>query len=302
MKGLLIAYTAFGKSSGISIPIIQEYKPKNLIIVVPTLRLKEDWEFKLKKDNLIGTVLVINTAIKSAYICDLLIIDEIHRAASVEFIKVFDTIKYTHILGLTASIERSDGRHTLLLDKLPILDNVPLEEGLEKGWIDPFECIKIPIELNDSEKINLNKFNIILEDLKEKLGSNKPMQAAKFYKNFLNLNKWCYGNKTGKVHFVKTLENEIGKEKLDLLFDKYFIRPDKNHPYFIKSHIAKKYLQNVGKRAELLYNVENKLYKTLELLEQYDDEYKFVFAQRIEFLEKLGSMLPENTFGLYQSR
>jgi superfamily II DNA or RNA helicase len=302
MKGLLVAYTAFGKSSGISIPIIQEYKPKNLIIVVPTLRLKEDWELKLKKNNLEGIVLVINTAIKNIYECDLLIIDEIHRAASIEFIKVFDSIKYTHILGLTASIERSDGRHSLILEKLPILDNVSLEEGLEKGWIDPFECIKIPIELNNIEKTNLNKLNDILEDLKSKLGSTKPMQAAKFYKNYLNLNKWCYGNKTGKVHFIKTLENEIGKEKLDALFDKYFIRPDKTHPYFIKSHVAKKYLQNVGKRAELLYNVENKLYKTLELLQEYEEEYKFVFAQRIEFLEKLGSMLPENTFGLYHSK
>jgi hypothetical protein len=55
-------------------------------------------------------------------------------------------------------------------------------------------------------------------------------------------------------------------------------------------------------RKKLLYNAQNKLLKALELIEEYKDQYKFVFSQRIEFLEELSKLLPQDEHRLYHSK
>lgn len=300
--GSLIAYTAFGKSSGIAIPAIKRVNPSSLIIVVPSIKLKQDWEEKLNENKLQGLVLVINTAIKGKYPCDLLIIDECHRVGAETFKNVFDTIEYDKLLCLTATIERQDGNHDLILEKAPLIDNVTLEEGLREGWVDPFEVVKIPIELTESESIQLSKLNKEYDTCKKSLGGKNPMKQAEFYCKYIDLRKWCVGKLSNKVFFIKGLEAELGKEKLDKLFDKYWTKPDKSHPYYLKARASVKFYNIVAERKDLLYNAQNKLSKTLELIEQYKDQYKFVFSQRIEFLEQLSKLLPEDEHRLYHSK
>ncbi|MCK9429202.1 MAG: DEAD/DEAH box helicase family protein [Candidatus Omnitrophica bacterium] len=300
--GTLVAYTSWGKSSGFAIPCITRVYPKSLIIVVPSIKLKEDWEYKLLFNKLVGEVIVINTAIKTKYKCELLVIDECHRVGAETFKNVFDTIEYEKLLCLTATIERQDGNHDLILEKAPLIDNVTLEEGLKMGWVDPFEVIKIPIELTNDESIQLNKLNEEYETCKKTLGGKNPMKQAEFYCKYVDLRKWCVGKLSNKVFFLKKLESELGKERLDKLFDKYWTKPDKTHPYYLKARAAIKFYNIVAKRKDLLYNAQNKLSKTLELIEQYKDQYKFVFSQRIEFLEELSKLLPSDEHRLYHSK
>lgn len=301
MKGLLVGYTAFGKSSGISIPIIQEYKPQNLIIAVPKIRLKLDWEEKLRKIKVKGQVIVVNTLIKNTYECDLFIVDEIHRFGGEEFIKTFENVKYKHILGLTASIERGDGREKLILEKIPLLETVTLEEGLEKGWIDPFEVRKIPINLTPDESKLLEALNNEFEEIKLVLGGRNPMKSAEIFRSYIDINKWCIGKKTKKIFFKKSVINEIGEEKFNTLYDKYFDDATKIHPYYLKAVAAIKFYKVINARKDLLYNAENKIQATLDLLEEFEDEYKFVFAQRIAFIKRLAEYLPKDKFLQYHT-
>lgn len=224
-----------------------------------------------------------------------------HRAGADTFKEVFDTIKYNKLLCLTATIERLDGNHNIIINKAPIIDNVTLEEGLREGWVDPFEVIKIPVELTEEESVKLNKLNKEYDSVKKILGSN-PMKQAEFYCSYINLNKWCIGRLSNKVFFIKKLENELGKEKLDALFDKYWIKPTKEHIYYKKASAAIKFYNIVAERKKLLYNAQNKLFKALELIEEYKDQYKFVFSQRIEFLEELSKLLPQDEHRLYHSK
>lgn len=80
-KGVLTAGTGFGKTRvGLMIikNILLSHPDKRILIVVPTLALKEQWYNLI--DNwgfsLNCEVEVINTVITKQWICDLLIIDE----------------------------------------------------------------------------------------------------------------------------------------------------------------------------------------------------------------------------------
>jgi len=300
--GTLTAYTSWGKSSGFAIPAIKKVNPLSLIVVVPSIKLKEDWLSKLYNNKIDAEVIVINTAIKTKYKCELLVIDECHRVGAETFKNVFDTIEYDKLLCLTATIERQDGNHDLILEKAPLIDNVTLEEGLREGWVDPFEVIKIPIELTNNELIELSEINDKYNSLKSKLGYGSPLDNAKFYLSYLDIRKWVIGKTSNKVFFIKKLIKELGEEKFDLVRDKFFINPTKEHDYYKKALIAKKLFQEIANRRSIFYNAQNKLSKTLELIEQYKDQYKFVFSQRIEFLEELSKLLPKDEHRLYHSK
>ena len=116
-KATIEAGTGFGKTV-VGLKIISrlvERKPNlDVIIVVPTITLKEQWESKLGGLLNNCTVLVINTVIKEVNNCDLLIIDEIHRVFADTFKEVFKCVGYKYILGLTATVERLDGKHLLI--------------------------------------------------------------------------------------------------------------------------------------------------------------------------------------------
>jgi superfamily II DNA or RNA helicase len=154
-KGTVEAVTGFGKSY-IGVLIIQRMNRVNpsqgTIIVVPTLYLQEQWMTHIREHQLMNTqVLVINTAVKTNYACDLLILDEIHRYAADVFGLVFDRVSYKAILGLTATIKRADLRHPMLLSHAPIICTVPVREALRENFISPFLVYNLGLEMNREE-------------------------------------------------------------------------------------------------------------------------------------------------------
>ena len=61
---------------------------------------------------------------------DLIILDEVHHLASRDSIRILNTVKDKDLLGLTASLERFDKRHYLILKYMPIVYYMPLSEGI----------------------------------------------------------------------------------------------------------------------------------------------------------------------------
>lgn len=122
-----------------------------IIIVVPTITLKEQWDSELKRLHVSSNcnVLVINTVIKNEYFCDLLIIDEIHRTGSDKFSLIFKCIQYRFILGLTATIERLDGKHETIQRYCPVVDTITLTEALVNGWVSPYTEFQVIIQVED---------------------------------------------------------------------------------------------------------------------------------------------------------
>lgn len=129
----------------------KRYPDLSVIIVVPTDVLRNQWLKNLDQRGL-GLncqVLIINTASKTLEQCDLLILDEIHKFAADQFSQVFKTVKYKHILGLTATIERLDGKHELLKRFCPVVDTVTIEIAKANGWVADFTEYQVMITAED---------------------------------------------------------------------------------------------------------------------------------------------------------
>lgn len=162
-RGTIVASTGFGKTRvGINCikTVLNKYPTMKVIIIVPTTALREQWSTLIDNQGLSFNcnVLVVNTAIKSEFHCDILIIDEIHRVAADTLRHIFETVKYRYILGLTATFERVDGKHVLLNSYCPVIDEITIEESRFQGWISPYKEYQVILDVdNISEYKKLDK-------------------------------------------------------------------------------------------------------------------------------------------------
>lgn len=162
-KGTLEASTGFGKTyTGIQIiqRMQQRKADRTALVIVPTLNLKKQWEDELKEHQITGVkVVVINSAVKKTWTCALLILDEIHNYAAEVFGTIFQRVKYSFILGLTATLERADHKHYYIEMHCPVIDRVKLSESLEKKFISDFMVYNVPVHMSQVEESQYNKLN-----------------------------------------------------------------------------------------------------------------------------------------------
>lgn len=162
-RGTIVAATGYGKTN-VGLMIISKLldlgSSKKVLIVVPTITLKEQWINHLDNCGLSleCEVQVINTVITRDWTCDLLVIDEIHMTLAPTFKQIFDKVKYKYILGLTATFERLDGQHIICNKYCPVCDTVPITECLINGWVSPYKEYQVLIDVDDIEEYqNWNK-------------------------------------------------------------------------------------------------------------------------------------------------
>ena len=163
-RGTLLAATGFGKTYTAIMVILRLLKARpnaKVLVVVPTINLKNQWNKGLIRHKVAKNceVIVINTAYKNTYKCDLLICDELHSYGAEQFIKVFKTVSYEFIFGLTATIERADGMHEVLLEYAPVIDSVPIEECHKNGWVSNYLVYNLEVPMLDDEKVEYKKAN-----------------------------------------------------------------------------------------------------------------------------------------------
>ena len=162
-KGSVEGCTGFGKTR-IGLMTIQallkKYPQFRILVVVPTTTLKNQWQEKIDTEGFSFNVevQVINTVIKHEWLCDFLIIDEVHRVNSDDFSKIFNCVKYKLILGLTATFERLDGKHVVMQKYCPIVDNISFMECLANGWVSDYKEYVVLIDVDNIEEYKaLNK-------------------------------------------------------------------------------------------------------------------------------------------------
>jgi superfamily II DNA or RNA helicase len=161
--GTIVACTGFGKTRCSFILIdklLSKYPTMQVLIVVPTEILKNQWleQIDFRGLGLNVHVSVINTIAKHGYTCDLLIIDELHTAASNLLINVFSSVKYKMILGLTATFERLDERHKLIEKYCPVIDTITIQEAQLNGWVSKYNEYLVIIDVDDMDVYrNFNK-------------------------------------------------------------------------------------------------------------------------------------------------
>ena len=155
----IVACTGFGKTK-VAIDLIEAFVKRNedssSLIIVPTEVLKNQWIEKLDERGLIDNarVEIINSAVKLNWVCDLLVIDEIHLTPSDCFKKIFDCVNYKNILGLTGTFERLDGKEAYIMHYAPVCDTITIDEAERCGWVAPHKeyLVLLDVDLEEYEE------------------------------------------------------------------------------------------------------------------------------------------------------
>lgn len=226
--GTLVGLTGFGKTrTAIECAKVFNSKfftSKDIKIVVPTINLKNQWEQELTKEEISAEVIVINTASKLNLICGLLIIDEVHTSAAPTFKYIFDNIKYEALFNITATIERTDGMHELLLEKAPIIDEIDLEECLANNWISNYVVYNIETPFSEDQQTIYNKANNSFKHFAMKIesfetaklwmleGTSEQKGQASAYFNLLRKRKELITNNKTKVTITLEILNRYKDE------------------------------------------------------------------------------------------
>lgn len=178
--------------------LLKKYPQFRVLVVVPTITLKNQWQEQIDEwgFSFNTEVQVINSVIKHTWVCDFLIIDEVHRVNSKDFSQIFTCVKYKLILGLTATFERLDGKHVIMQKYCPIVDQVTFLEALANGWVADYKEYIVLLDVdNISEYKALNKewtehfeffqfdFNLAMSMVKPGIGwKNKLAYRDELYK------------------------------------------------------------------------------------------------------------------------
>lgn len=212
-KGCLECCTGYGKSRcavNIIKKLLVKYPTLRILIVVPTELLKDQWlgHVEANQLQLNVEVQIINTVAKNGSQCDLLIIDEIHTAAANSLVKVFESVKYKLILGLTATFERLDERHKLLEKYCPIVDTVTLQEAQLNGWVSQYNEYLVLIDVDDIDvykKYN-KEFTEHFEFFNFDFNKAMSMLGSEGFRNKLAYrDELCKGNEEQKKEILKAI-------------------------------------------------------------------------------------------------
>lgn len=152
--GTLEACTGFGKTRvGLNcIETLHKHYPNfRMLVVVPTETLYNQWIAQLAERDLsfCTEVVIINTIVKHKWTCNLLVIDEVHRMGADEFSTIFQKVRYRYILGLTATLERLDGKDVIVRKYCPVIDTITLAEARANNWVSPYKEYQVLLHVDD---------------------------------------------------------------------------------------------------------------------------------------------------------
>jgi len=248
----------------VGIIAIKKFINKNpdasVMVVVPTRELKDQWIGLLITNGLaFVTVEVINTVVKKNWETDFLIIDECHMAAAAQLSNIFKVVKYKIILGLTATLERLDGRHVIIQKYCPLFDTITIEECIKNNWVS-----------------NYKKYKVLLDvDLTEYNTAN-----SEFYNHFA-----FFGYDFNKAMSCVGPSGYIGREE----YLKEICTDTKKYSEVRKEITAHAYgfMRSLQARKQFIANNPRKIEVTNLILEHRKDKKAITFSPTIKVAEKI---------------
>lgn len=127
-----------------------------VIVVTSRLPVASQWREELPNTE----VYIINTAAKLDAECELLIIDEAHRASAPSFSKVFN-IRYEKLLCLTATLPREEERAKVITDRAPIVYSKSIDEAPEVSA--PYRVINLGVPMSAKSRARYKVFDLMFK-------------------------------------------------------------------------------------------------------------------------------------------
>lgn len=290
-------FTGVGKTFA-ALTLIERLGYSKVSVVVPTIPLFEQWRtvIKVLKPHLEGIIGVYTAAyivenkdkMKEVFDCELLIADELHMFYGTEYIKTIDGtyISFKDNLGLTATYYDMQGREKELQHLYPIIDEIDEATALDKGFISKYIEYNLHCPLNEDEKEAYDKFTAIINANLPKFGKHKPLKLATL----------CLtgGMGTDGVPRKAMTWCAMWARKNGYHPDS---RDDVWNPYKIMGY-AKKLMDAIQRRKELLYTCASKVDYTLRIVDKFPKSKTIIFGESTEFADKVDLLLNETTYGI----
>ena len=145
-KGVVKAFPGTGKTYA-AILLIKNNRYKDIIVAVPTRKLKHQWIEELTKLKVFNAVVetfhILSKQRSLGLKCDFLIVDECHRSISPVFRRLYENISYNHVLGLSATPNK---------ECLEFCGDVIIDVSLEEAKVSDFKVYFHAIDLSPVEK------------------------------------------------------------------------------------------------------------------------------------------------------
>lgn len=236
-----------------------------VLIVVPTTELKKQWTKIIKRNEnyskLFIEIKVINTvSLTDGFTrdVDLLIIDEVHMMAADKFKRVFSRVRYSWILGLTATVKRLDGKEYIIQQYAPICDTISQKDAIKNGWISDFIEFNLAVPITRAEA-----------EAQTQMGKSIRFYMSKFG----DFNKMLSNMHAGNASNYVRLYNQ----------SRY------PHEHITVQDVMKWAIQGmrlIAKRKEFLDTTQHKIEAAVELIEEFNVR-TITFSQAVAFADEL---------------
>ena len=259
-RGTVVAPTGFGKSL-IAILIIrlmnERHPDRTTLVVVPRIDLRNKWLLDIEQHDLVNVqVMVINTAVKQKRSCNLLVIDEVHHAASDTFRLVFD-FQYNFILGLTATFDRQDKKHEYLSQYCPVIATIPLSHARKEQFISDFRVFCLGLDMTPDQ---WEEYEAISDSMSFYFG---------FFGHDLNLLEACSQSRPARINLAQALSTSEKQVK-------------------IYAYQAYRWIQS---RKNFLYSLPQKVETVRDILDHLPLK-TITFSETIDFVKSLERTIP----------
>jgi superfamily II DNA or RNA helicase len=185
-RGVVKGFAGTGKTYG-TVMLIKDRGYKNVIVGVPTRKLKNQWREVLNENSLdfvkVETFHILSKDRSKGLKCKLLLVDECHRSTSRVFKKIYENIDYENIIGLSATPNK---------DSLELCGNIIIEIPIADAQISDFTVYFHSIDLTLDE---YNKYEEYTESIGKWLGRMRRAET--------DSEKWSYREKLDSMIFKR---------------------------------------------------------------------------------------------------
>jgi superfamily II DNA or RNA helicase len=264
---------------------IKRFNPNKIVhIVVPTIVLQSQWNDLLKDNNVLNAkVYVINSYVATPQKCDLLIIDELHRAtneAAFYFSSLLNNTVCDYRFLVTATLDKQK-KDFLHAKGIFCCGEVTLEEALTKGWVSSFQVYNLELEFTPEEQEKYDKATNIIKAHSPYLEGLKPFTALKdkeYLRAFCEENNFDYNNicmritrhngatttrkaiiygAISKINVIPLIIEHLGKEKKALIFSQTKKYADAVQKILPNSKVYHSGIKNEHEKAAILQDYVN---------------------------------------------
>lgn len=173
-KGVVKAFAGTGKTYA-TILLLKDRNYKEIIVGVPTRKLKNQWIEELNKHDVknvtVETFHILSKERSKDLKCDILVVDECHRSTSPVFSKIYDNIDYDHILGLSATPNKKS---------LEYCGNIIIDVPLKDAKISDFTVYFHAIDLDYNEQNTYDEYSDAIRRYIGRMHSSSEFEKQQF--------------------------------------------------------------------------------------------------------------------------